>query len=53
MLDPSSEEAKENRETAQESLAKMSATETPVSVYGILGAVGVCAAAFISGKIRR
>jgi tetratricopeptide (TPR) repeat protein len=52
-LAPSSEEAKKNRDTAQESLAKMSATKTPVSVYGILGAVGLGAAAFIAGKIRR
>ena len=53
VLDPASEEAKKNRETAQESLAKMSPTKTPISVYGILGAVGLGAAAFISGKIRR
>jgi tetratricopeptide (TPR) repeat protein len=53
ILDPSSVEAKKNRDIAQESLAKMSPTETPLSLYGMLGAVGLGAAVFMSGKIRK
>jgi tetratricopeptide (TPR) repeat protein len=53
LLDPSSEQAKKNSEVAQISLAEMSPTEAPLSVYGILGAVGLGAAAVMVGSSRR
>ncbi len=53
VLDPSSEEAKKNKETAQASLPKISPTKALLSVYGILGAVGLGAAAVIAEESKR